>query len=797
MDSIKFNPARYEVFYQKLDQILAEGMNTVRYLSASVISREAGEALSAFYLPTGEAVDIASGILMHFLNVTRVIKYMRENRYHDKGIGIYDGDQFVNSDAFIGGMHLPDTSVVAPFFYKGELLGWVAAITHTTEVGGIEPGGVCPSATEAWHDGIHLPAVKIIERGHVKRDVMNMILRSVRTPRPMELDLKARVAGNVKVRDRLVEVVEDFGVDFFKQASKQIVKDSATYARAMIKRLRPGIYRGRSYCDTVGPGRDRIAALQMDMEVTEEGELYLRMPIVSPQQASFNNCYEPAIEATAGYTLLTQLFWGGRWSSGILEPVHLELAPHSRMCADASYPVGYCTVGIGFGYCAALTEALSRAFYASGLEEEVQAPGAYGFNGLIFSGLDQFGRPFGGYSVRAAITVGGGGRMGKDGIDSNYHFYNPFQYVADVEGEEAIMPLAHLRMNHNPNAMGYGKWRSGVPAATVTMIHGSGVVFANSMGIGGKMPGNQGLFGGYSGPCTYADQVLNSDMYERIRTVKRLPVGFEDTEDISKIVLGDYKRYSPSINNKSMKPGDLIVMHTTTGGGIGDPIERDLELIVEDIWEMKATYEHACKVYCISINQKTLKVDLVKTEKLRDDKRKERLRHGVPAREYIRQIVKKREERDLSQPVLDFLDEQTGFCPLFIKQLEKEAVFLEDEKDSLEGFTISRRLFKLTPYVDVAEDRDGRRVCVCSKCGHVYCEAGDDFKYFSLIYDRSPDEVYPEHIAGDKDWYILREFYCPGCGLQVEVETTPPGTPILRSYEALDMGWTIPNNEGG
>jgi len=397
----------------------------------------------------------------------------------------------------------------------------------------------------------------------------------------------------------------------------------------------------------------------------------------------------------------------------------------------------------------------------------------------------------------AGISTGGGGRIGRDGIDSNYHFYNPFQYVADVEGEEAIMPFVHLRLNHSPNAMGYGKWRSGVPASAITMFHGSSVVFNNSMGIGGRMPGNQGLFGGYSAPCTFSDQVLNSDMYERISQGERLPVEFEDAGDISKIVCGDYKRYSPSTENKPVKPGDLVVTNTTTGAGVGDPIERDPESIVEDIREMKATYEHACKVYCVSTDPKTLKVDLLKTEKLRDDKRKERLRHGAPAGEYIKQIVKKREERDLPAPVLEFLDEQTRFCPLFVEQLEKEKAFLEDKKDSLEGITISRRLFNLSPYVDVAEDSDGRKVSVCGKCGHVYCEAGDDFKYFCLIYDRSPDEVYPEHIAGDKDWYILREFYCPGCGTQVEVETTPPGTPILRSYEAIATEWTNPNNEKG
>ena len=56
--------------------------------------------MQAFYLPTGEAVMIACGILMHITNVTRVIRYMNSNEYQAEGIGVYDGDHFINNDAY-------------------------------------------------------------------------------------------------------------------------------------------------------------------------------------------------------------------------------------------------------------------------------------------------------------------------------------------------------------------------------------------------------------------------------------------------------------------------------------------------------------------------------------------------------------------------------------------------------------------------------------------------------------------------------------------------------------------------
>jgi len=62
-------------------------------------------------------------------------------------------------------------------------------------------------------------------------------------------------------------------------------------------------------------------------------------------------------------------------------------------------------------------------------------------------------------------------------------------------------------------------------------------------------------------------------------------------------------------------------------------------------------------------------------------------------------------------------------------------------------------------------------------------KANENFKLYCLIYDRDPKEIQPGILGPDKDWMIYREFYCPGCGTQVEVEPTPVGTAILHSLE--------------
>jgi len=776
----EIDPARYEIFFNKLDAVLQEGMETIRVLSSSTIVREAGESLSAFYLPdTGEAVDIASGILMHFLNVTRVIRYCHEHKYDSPDIGIYDGDQFVNSEAFIGGMHVPDTSMLAPFFYKGEMLGWIAAISHTTEVGGIEPGGMCPSATEAWHDGVHLPAVKLVEKGHIKRDVMNMILRSVRTPRTMDLDLKARMAGNACVRKRLVELVDEFGADFFKAATRRMVQDSEDFCRARIKELRPGIYRTRTFCDAVGKGEDRIAVIELDMEVTEDGRLILAVPVTSPQQPGFNNCYEPAIEATAAYTLLCQLLYDGRWSSGMMRPIELPMSPHSRMKADESMSVGYCTAGIAFSYCAALTDALSRCYFVSGKEDEVQAGAAYSSDAFIASGVDQFSRIFGNVLLHVTFAMGGGGRVNEDGID-NYHFYNPYQYVPDAEGDEAICPALYLNARYSPDAVGYGKHRGCAVPVSIAVIHKTDNCSVLGVASGGYMPGNQGIYGGYPASCTFTDVLLNTNFYEAVKKGEKLPV---DAKDVSRVLKGDYYTYPGSMPSIPVKAGDILVMPTVGGGGLGDPIERNPELVVADIRSKKATSEWTKKIYCVSSDPDTLEVDGKKTEELRAQKCKERLRLGKPGKEYLKDLVVKRKTRQLPEPALEFLDELIAFSPEFARQIEDEEALAEMDLEPLGRVEVKKMLLKLTPYVNIVEDGNGKNVAVCSKCGFAYCDANENFLVYCLIYDREGGEVYPERLCGDKEWYVLREFYCPGCGTQIEVEAVPQGNTILKKYE--------------
>lgn len=77
----------------------------------------------------------------------------------------------------------------------------------------------------------------------------------------------------------------------------------------------------------------------------------------------------------------------------------------------------------------------------------------------------------------------------------------------------------------------------------------------------------------------------------------------------------------------------------------------------------------------------------------------------------------------------------------------------------------------------------------CHVCDHDLGSVRENYKYGLLVYDRDPSEVHQPIIKGqytfspNPEWIRILEFYCPGCGTQVETQYLPPGHPITNDTE--------------
>ena len=95
----------------------------------------------------------------------------------------------------------------------------------------------------------------------------------------------------------------------------------------------------------------------------------------------------------------------------------------------------------------------------------------------------------------------------------------------------------------------------------------------------------------------------------------------------------------------------------------------------------------------------------------------------------------------------------------------------------------------LLPYglhLNIVLNESGARVVKCD-CGHEFCEYTTNWKLNALVYVRDTEEklqeVYPRFMASDPKWMVLREFYCPTCLTQLEVEAVPPGYPFVFDFQ--------------
>jgi acetone carboxylase, gamma subunit len=80
---------------------------------------------------------------------------------------------------------------------------------------------------------------------------------------------------------------------------------------------------------------------------------------------------------------------------------------------------------------------------------------------------------------------------------------------------------------------------------------------------------------------------------------------------------------------------------------------------------------------------------------------------------------------------------------------------------------------------------DGSRVVKCD-CGHEFCDPEENWKLEALIHVRDTEEklleIYPRMMHGNPDWEEIREYFCPGCHTQLEVDAVPPGYPVVHDF---------------
>ena len=173
------------------------------------------------------------------------------------------GDVVATNDPYSGGgTHLSDVALVRPIFADRELVAFAASKGHWTEVGGKDPGSWTADSTDVFQEGLQLPFVKAYRGGKPDRDIVAMLRANSRLPDQVEGDLVAQAACLEVAERRVLDLCERYGLDVVIEAMREVHVRSEALARAALAHLPHGVYEAQDHLDDdgVGGGPIRIHA---------------------------------------------------------------------------------------------------------------------------------------------------------------------------------------------------------------------------------------------------------------------------------------------------------------------------------------------------------------------------------------------------------------------------------------------------------------------------------------------------------------------------------------------------------
>ncbi len=615
----ELDPVRYQIFRNRLYNILEEGRITIRKVTGSSVVAEGGETLCSFYTSEGVPILTSAGILLHVTGARDFV--LKAIEWYEDDPGINDGDQLFFNDPYIGGQHLPDQIILKPIFHQGKRIAWCGSFMHTPEVGAIEPGGQVPRATDIWQEGMAVQGLKIVEAGKLRPEVFNTICRHSRDPHLVGLDTKAKIAANNVCARHFLSLVESYGEDFAEAAGYRIIADSEKLARARLAALPDGTWRSRLYGDTDGL---QEKPFRVNCTMTKQGEeISFDFTGSSPQNAGSLNSTIAGTWGSLFVVLASQLFWDVPWNGGMLAPVKM-IAPAGTV-VNCNFPAA-CSMGVntaGSMVTETAHECVAKMLYAAGLYADVNSGwrGARGA-GVNFGGQNQHGNNVAGI-ILESFAAGIGATTERDGVDTGGNMMNPTSNISDVEMMESNLPFLYLSRHQAMDSGGFGKYRGGMGPEMVYMIYGSEQFRVGLFGTARRTPGNWGMFGGYPTYVQEARYLLNSNVQDWFAASKA-PVSFAELERLEGKEITPPNSFAPI----PVKTYDLLSCRLGAGGGYGDPLERDPEMVKVDVRRQACSVEAARVVYGVILDPESLVIDWEATARLREDIRASRLREG-------------------------------------------------------------------------------------------------------------------------------------------------------------------------
>ncbi len=702
----KVDPVTFEIIRHKLYSVMDEAIIALENVSGSPITNEGHDLMASLYKADGGLMVGGVGFLHHLTSAAQAVKHILQTYSDDPGID--EDDVYFLNDSYTAALHPPDVYLISPIHFRGRLTGFAANFVHVTDIGAIDPGGFSPSARDNYQEGFQSKGLKLVEGGRMRRDVLDTFLNMVRDPGMTQLDLKSQLAANHVAKQRMLELYEDYDVDVVETVSEELIRQSEQLVRNRLSELPDGEWRVREYIDMPG------ANAKVELTATKEGDtLTYDFTGSSPQVELGVNCSYWATWGGLFAPIFPLLAWDVTWNEGVTRPIRL-IAPEGTIvnCIRPA-PISIATVGTIQIVNNLSTLVLSKLFGAS----ERYAHRATAVWHGSHAHVETHGFTAEGEFFVAPLTDtfcgAAGARAFADGVDMGGEIPNIVSRWANAESQELNTPIRYLFRRAVPDSGGPGKYRGGVCHEYAFTPNGANEVGLVLFGKGTRAPMSLGIFGGYPG-CNVGYTTF------RQGNVHELPDRLEE--------LRGSEQFDQFWGTLELHDGDVQYVRFMGGGGYGDPLDREPELVLRDVLAGLVTDGPARDIYGVVTAAGAVDGDATRAR--RRELRAERL--GRP---------------------FEAADERSD---------------------------VPRTGKRLAEYLQ----RTASDATQCTWCGTEVAPAGTDWKDHAVLRRLPVEKTGPNRtVAGE---FFLIEAFCPGCATLLDAELAagddPPRHDRVRSW---------------
>ena len=500
------------------------------------------------------------------------------------------GDVFFHNDPYSseGGIgHVPDLCTTVPIFHEERVIGFAQVFGHHDDVGGMVPGSLPVHATSIYQEGLLVPPIKLYDAGRPNDAAFEIIARNSRLPEHLRGDIDAEIGACLVGSRRITELATRYGVETLEAAFQAILdKCAATVRSELLPQIRDGVYRWEDYIEADGVDEPRLHALRLTMTKTPE-KIVLDFNGTDPQAKgpinwAVNYCEGRFLRKWMAPILRNLAETPERaaeidMNEGVLDVLEAVFPPLGTLISPRfPAPVGMRffillrSLGVFAGCLAKATGGRMPAD-----QESIRIWGVHGRDAA-----DRF------FLFREVLGGGSGGRWYADGSDV-VHIV-PNSRNLPVEFSETRYPVRIEQLALRRDSGGAGKMRGGLGYHKRVRVLGEVQLLSNA---DRSLLNTYGVNGGRAGG--------------------RYGVAVERGT-------GEHEQIPGLADDVPVMPDEVIEIVTTGGGGWGNPLERDPELVRLDVVRGLVSAERAQTDYGVVLRDDwSMPVDAEATAELR------------------------------------------------------------------------------------------------------------------------------------------------------------------------------------